>query len=116
MKSAGCHREETKARTYNNGERGRNRREEQKRRSKRTAVISARQHNSLSLEEPLGVACGDGDSASSSREMQRALTAAYVSGWRPFVCQVPRSVGKSCRGHCRSASSFEPQGSTDLIF
>lgn len=48
--------------------------------------------------------------------MQRALTAAYVSGWRPFVCQVPRSVGKSCQGHCRSASSFGPQGSTDLIF
>lgn len=89
-------RRKKKARTYNNGKGGRNRRNEQKRRSKRTSVISARQHNSLSLKEPLGLVCGDGDSASSSREMQRALTAAYVSGWRPFVCQVPRSVGKSC--------------------
>lgn len=84
--------------------------------AKKVLLISAHQHISLSLKEPLGVACGNGDSASSSREMQSALTAAYVSGWRPFVCQVPRSVGKSCQGHCHSASSFELQDSTDLIF
>lgn len=90
--------------------------EEQKRRNKGISVVSACQRNTLNLKKPLGAVCSDGDNVSSSREMQRALTAVYRSGWRPFVCQVPRSVGKSCQGHCRSASSFEQQGSTDLIF
>lgn len=70
------------------------------------SVVSACQHNTLNLKKAVGVVCGDGDNMSSSREMQRALTAAYRPGWRPFVCQVPRSAGKSCQGHCRSASSF----------
>lgn len=88
---------------------------EAKEKQQKVFVISACRH-SLSLKETLGVVCGDRDSASSSREMQRALTAAYVSGWRPFVCQVPHSGEKSFQGCCHSASFSELQGSTDPIF
>lgn len=73
---------------------------EAKEKQQKVFVISACWHNSLSLKETLGVFCSDRESASSSREMQRALTAAYVSGWRPFVCQVPRSGEKSFQGRC----------------